>query len=83
MLGGVGVGSVPEALSLVVQGPRVAAGSSLVQLRQQSLACLLTGVVGELDSYGLSSTQRLLSVQAFDGLFCFISLVKPDEAHSS
>lgn len=30
----VGKGSVPETLSLVVQGPRVAAGSSLVQLSQ-------------------------------------------------
>lgn len=34
MRGGVGVGSVPEALSLVVQGPCVAAGSGLVQLSQ-------------------------------------------------
>lgn len=82
-MSGCGRGSVPETLGLVVQGARVAAGSGLVQLGQQGLASLLAGVVGELDSDGFSGTQGLLPIQAFDGLLCLVSLVKPDEAHSS
>lgn len=66
-----------------MQGPRVAAGGRLVQLSQQGLARLLAGVVGKLDSDGLGGAQRLLPVQTFDGLLGLVSLVKPDEAHSS
>lgn len=77
------VGAVPEALSLVVQRASVAACSGLVQLGEQGLARLLAGVVGELHRDGFGCAQGLLAVQALDGLFCLVPLVKPDEAHSS
>lgn len=75
--------AVPEALGLVVQGSSVASSGSLVELREQRLACLLAGVVGKLDGDGLGGAQRLLPVQALDGLLGLVSFVKADETHSS
>lgn len=75
--------TVPEPLSLVVQRPRVTAGGSLVQLSEQRLARFLAWVVGKLDSDWLGSTQRLLSIQALNGLLSLVSLVEAYEAHSS
>lgn len=77
------MGVVPEALSLVVQRAGVAASSCLVKLGKQGLSRLLTGVVCELHGDGLGGTQRLLTVQAFDGLLCLISLVEPNESYSA
>ena len=78
-----GRGSVPESLGLVVQGPRVASSGCLVQLGQQGLARLLTGVVGELDGDGLGRAQGFLAVQALDGLLRLVAFVEPDETYSS
>lgn len=75
--------AVPEALSLVVQRAGVAASCCLVKLGEQGLSRLLTGVVGELHGDGLGGTQRLLTVQAFDGLLCLISFIEPNETYSA
>lgn len=60
-----------------------AASSCLVKLGKQGLSRLLTGVVGELHGDGLGGTQRLLTIQAFDGLLGLISFVEPNESYSA
>lgn len=62
---------------------RVAPVGGLVQLGEQGLAGLLTGVVGKLHSNRFCSTAGLLTIQPFDGFFCLDPLIKADESHPS
>lgn len=66
-----------------MEGSWVPAVGGLVELREESLAGFLAGVVGELDGDGLGGAGWLLSIQALDGLLCLYPLIKADEAHTS
>lgn len=72
----------PEALCLMMQGPRVAPGRGLVQVGEQGLSRLLTRVVCELDSDWLGCAQGFLSIQSLDGFLRLDPLVKADESHT-
>lgn len=74
---------LPEPLRLVVERARVAPVGGLVELGEQGLAGLLTGVVGKLHSNRFCSTAGLLAIQPFDGFFCLNPLIKADESHPS
>lgn len=74
---------VPESLGLLRQRSWVAPVGWLVQVGQQCLAALLTGVVGELNGDWLGGAWWFLPIQPFNGLLSLNASVKSDETHTS